>query len=78
MKPCFGAIYPDVSGGMLNGERAGKVFKVRVNCSGMARQVPQLDFDLSAWQECQSCDQYRSCFDLSNAKLAMQRAVRAM
>jgi hypothetical protein len=75
MKQCFGKIYPDLARLEANKVIAGKVFKVRINLTGMMRQLPQLELDLAEWEDCQRCEQYRSCYDLSNGKILMQRAI---
>ena len=76
MKQCFGVIYPDLSSIQLNKTLAGKVFKVRFNSLGVVPQAPSIECDIAKWEECQNCEHYQSCLDLSNAKLAMQQAVR--
>jgi hypothetical protein len=76
MKQCFGAIYPDLSSVGLNKTLAGRVFKVRYNSFGVMPQAPTIECDMARWEECQDCELYRSCFDLSNAKLAIHQAVR--
>jgi sulfatase maturation enzyme AslB (radical SAM superfamily) len=75
MKECFGKIYPDLSRVEYNKVLAGKVFKVRINCTGLMPQSRQLECELKEWEECQSCEHYRSCYDLSNSKLFMQQAM---
>lgn len=75
MKECFGKIYPNLSKVKLNEVLAGKVFSVRIASQGMMRKPPQFEADLAAWEECQRCDDYHSCFDFSNGKLAMRQAV---
>jgi hypothetical protein len=75
MKACFGKIYPDLSRIEFNKEIAGKVFHLRIGSQGMMHQFPQLKPDLTEWEDCQHCESYRSCFDLSNAKLAIQQVV---
>jgi sulfatase maturation enzyme AslB (radical SAM superfamily) len=78
MKSCFGNLYPDLSRVRYNQNLAGKVFRLRINSLGVAHQKPQLEIDFAAWEDCQHCDSYRSCYDLSNAKLAMQRAMMSL
>ena len=75
MKECFGEIYPDLSRLEFNQPPVGKVFRVRLGLPGMASPKPQFEVDLAAWEQCQGCEEYQSCFDLSNAKLAMRQAV---
>jgi len=73
MRECFGKIYPDLSRVQYNTEMAGKVFRLRINSFGLMHQAPQLEADLEEWADCQTCDVFRSCFDFSNARLAMQQ-----
>jgi hypothetical protein len=75
MTECFGNIYPDLTRVEYNQEIAGKVFSVRINSHGLVHERPLLKADLKAWEDCQECELYHSCFDLSNAKLAMRQAV---
>jgi len=75
MRECFGTIYPDLSRIELNKDLAGKVFRLRIDSQGMMRRPPRFEADLEAWEDCQRCEVYQSCFDLSNGKLAMRQAV---
>jgi hypothetical protein len=76
MKKCFGELYPDLSRVEVNKDLVGKVFRVRFVSQGMMRQPPQLNADLVEWEECRECVEYESCYDFSNAKLAMHQALR--
>jgi hypothetical protein len=78
MKECFGKIYPDLSVVDYNKVLAGKVFKIRVNCTGLMPQSRRLQCDLNEWEDCQACEHYQSCYDLSNSKLLMQRAMASI
>ncbi len=75
MRECFGRIYPDLTSVEYNKEIAGKVFSVRINSHGLVHGRPQLKANLKAWEDCQECEVYHSCLDLSNAKLALREAV---
>lgn len=77
MKECFGTIYPDLSKLEINENLAGKVFLLRITSHGTMNQAPHIEADLMEWDNCQHCESYRSCFDFSNAKLAMRLAVVA-
>jgi hypothetical protein len=78
MKECYGNIYPDLA--RLHAERVvrGKVFKILSDTLGMVRANPRLEIDHAAWEECQRCPHYQSCYDFSNAKLAMQKVVSSL
>lgn len=75
MTECFGNIYPDLTRFEYNKEVVGKVFSVRINSHGLVHERPRLTADLRAWEDCQECELYKSCFDFSNAKLAMQHVL---
>ena len=75
MTECFGSIYPELTRVVYNKEIAGKVFSIRINSHGLVHERPRLKADMKAWEECQKCELYQSCFDFSNAKLAMRQAL---
>jgi hypothetical protein len=74
MRKCFGTIYPDLSRVEANKNLGGKVFRMRITSQGMMHQAPQFEADLAAWEDCQRCEFYRSCFDFSTGKLALRQA----
>ena len=75
MKACFGTIYPDLARFQFNHELSGKVFRLRIDTLGTGHRDPHLDIEMKEWEDCQGCEVYRSCYDFSNAKLAMQREI---
>lgn len=75
MMECFGNIYPDLTRVAYNKEIVGKVFSVRINSHGIVHERPRLKADMKAWEDCQKCGLYKSCFDFSTAKLAMRQAL---
>jgi hypothetical protein len=78
MKDCFGTIYPDFDQFRFGQEMAGKVFRVKINTLGPGHRDRQLHVDLPQWQDCQQCEEFRSCYDFSGAKLAVQQAISAI
>lgn len=75
MKSCFGTIYPDSSRVELNTELQGKVFRLRIDSLGLTHGRPILTADMDQWADCQKCEDYHSCYDFSNAKLAMNQVM---
>jgi hypothetical protein len=75
MRDCFGSIYPDLTNIEYNKDMAGTVFSVHIGSFGLAHQAPRLKADMKAWEDCQQCELYQSCFDFSNAKLAMRQTL---
>lgn len=78
MKDCFGTIYPDLAQFRFGKELPGKVFRLKIDTLGPGHRDRQLQVDMEQWQQCQSCELFRSCYDLSTAKLMMQRAAAAL
>jgi hypothetical protein len=75
MTECFGNIYPDLARVEYNKDIAGKVFSVRINSHGLVHERPRLKTDIKAWEDCQKCELYKSCFDFSTAKLVMRQVL---
>lgn len=73
MKDCFGTIYPDLSQIQFGREIAGKVFRLKIDTVGPFHRERQLEIDVRAWEDCQKCEMYRSCYDFSTGKLLMQQ-----
>ncbi len=76
MKSCFGTIFPDLEQLHFGKPVEGSVFKISLNSRGPGHRDRKLDIDLSAWQDCQQCADFRNCYDFSTAKLEMQRVLR--
>lgn len=75
MSDCFGNIYPDLTRVEYNKEIAGKVFSVSINSHGLVHERPRLKADMEAWEDCQKCERYQSCYDFSNARFALRQAL---
>jgi hypothetical protein len=78
MKDCYGTIFPDLSQFQFGKELAGKVFKMKIDTLGPFHRDRYLDADLPQWLACQHCEEFRGCFDLSMAKLAILQAASAI
>lgn len=78
MKECFGTIYPDMTDYQFGKEAAGKVFFVKVDTKSGGQRDRELRVSLAEWEKCQSCESFRSCYDFSNAKLAMQQVAASI
>jgi hypothetical protein len=76
MKDCFGKIFPDLEQIEFGRPVAGRVFQILVRSRGPCHRERSLQVDASAWKECEKCDDFRSCYDFSTAKLNMQRVIR--
>ena len=75
MKDCFGKLYPDLEQLEFGASIRGKVFRVTVTTLGPGHRDRKLEFDMPEWENCQRCEDFRNCLDLSNAKLNLQQAL---
>lgn len=73
MKECFGTIYPDITQIQFGKEMVGRVFRLRIDTVGPFQRDRSLETDVQAWEQCQQCELYRSCYDFSTGKLLMQQ-----
>ena len=76
MKSCFGAIYPDLEELRLGKPAASKVFMVLIDSCGANHRDRKMVANMEAWEECQHCEEFKSCFGFSTAKLELQRSLR--
>lgn len=74
---CFGTIFPDLNHLEANKTIRGRVFSITVRGSGIGTQGREITADEDAWEECGRCRSYRSCYDLSMGRLALEQALLA-
>ena len=74
-KPCLGRIFPDLAQLEYNFPLKSQVFTVLLESSGLFAQRRTLQVDEAAWEMCQQCPEYRSCYDLSLAHFLLARAI---
>ena len=73
---CFGSIFPDLSNFEFNSLNNGKVFSFFIKSEGIGVQEKRVDIRYDEWGKCRQCSHYDSCYDFSNAKLAILSAVK--
>jgi hypothetical protein len=66
---------PDFELLQYNKPTDGKAFRVFVENIGAGRQRREQEVKLEGWDECAGCADYRTCYDLSMAKLALHRVL---
>ena len=72
---CYGAMFPDFTRLKRKKKLEGKAFTALVVSSGMGPQGRSLEVKPEAWGRCVECPDYRTCYDLSLAKLEMNDAL---
>ena len=68
---CYGKMFPDFTRLKRKERLEGQVFAALVTGSGTAAQGRSLEVKREAWEKCVACPDYRTCYDLSLAKLEM-------
>jgi len=68
---CYGAMFPDFTRLKLKERLEGQAFAAMVMSSGTGAQGRNLELKREAWENCVACPNYRTCYDLSLAKLKM-------
>ena len=68
---CYGAMFPDFTRLKLKEKLEGQAFIAQVVSSGSGAQGRKLEVKQDAWEKCVGCPDYRTCYDLSLAKLLM-------
>jgi hypothetical protein len=75
-RQCYGNLFPDLSRIEPNTTNSGVVFGCRLSSLGSGAQpAAEIFVDDKMWERCTECSHFRSCFDLSMAKLAFTHAI---
>ena len=73
---CYGTMFPDLSRLKPKERLEGQAFTARVVGSGTRPYRRSLGVKVEAWEACVACPDYRTCFDLSLAKLELNDVLR--
>lgn len=76
-KDCYGTMFPDLSRLDLNKPLAGKALQALVESHGIGVSSRQVAVRRDGRDECTAYENYRDCYDLSVAKLALAMALEA-
>ena len=68
---CYGTLFPDFTRLKYKQKLEGQAFTLLVVSSGTGAQGRSLEVKTEAWEKCVMCPDYRTCYDLSLAKLLM-------
>jgi len=68
---CYGTMFPDFTRLKRKEKQEGQAFTALVVSSGISAQGRSLEVKREAWGRCIVCPEYRTCYDLSRAKLEM-------
>ena len=68
---CYGRMFPDFTRLKRKERLEGQAFAAVVMSSGTGAQGRNLELKREAWENCVACPDYRTCYDLSLARLEM-------
>ena len=68
---CYGMMFPDFTRLERNKALSSPAFTALVEGYGVGVQGRKLEVKAEGWEKCVACADYRTCYDLSLAKLAM-------
>jgi len=66
---CYGKMFPDFTRLKRKERLEGQAFAALVTGSGTGAQGRSLEVKREAWEKCVACPDYRTCYDLSLARL---------
>ena len=72
---CYGTMFPDFTRLKRKEKLEGQAFTALVVSSGTGAQGRSLEVKPEAWGKCVACPDYRTCYDLSLAKLEMNNVL---
>ena len=71
-RDCYGEMFPDFTRLEKNRPLSSAAFTALVESHGVGVQGRNLEVKLEGWEKCVACPDYRTCYDLSLAKLLMK------
>lgn len=72
---CYGKMMPDFGRLKFNEWMEGKAFRVLVEKIGIGTRRRQREFKAETWDAFLECPEFRSCYDLAMAQLALHAAL---
>ena len=76
-RDCVGEMFPDLDTLVRNREAAGRAFTVWLESRGIGVSARRVKVNRAGWEQCRACGNYRDCYDLGMAKLALGTALHA-
>jgi hypothetical protein len=73
---CYGNMFPDLLRLGANVPLLGHVMSVKVTRLGIGVHDREVELHRDEWEKCIQCDDYRTCYDLSVAKVSVRAALR--
>ena len=70
-RECYGKLFPDFEHLNYNRPTEGKAFRVFAENIGAGTQRRELTVKTAEWDECVECPEFRNCYDLSMATIAL-------
>jgi len=74
-KACYGTMFHDTLHFKTNKEMKGKVFSFELDAVGLGRSDRLVEADISEWDDCLDCPEFKHCYKFCMAKLALGAAI---
>ncbi len=68
---CYGKMFVDFTKLKYKEPLEGQAFTALIRSPGIGGQGRTLEVKAEAWEQCLACPEYRTCYDLSLAKMHM-------
>ena len=75
LRACYGKLFPDFTRLKRGEQQEGQAFSAVIPGTGTGAQGRNLVVKAEAWLECSECPDYRSCYELSVAKMLMNEVL---
>ncbi len=75
LRNCYGKLFPDFARLKRGEQQDGQAFSAVITGCGTGAQVRNLAVKTEAWLKCSECPDYRSCYELSVAKMLMNQVL---
>ena len=77
LRDCYGKLFPDFTRLKRGEQQDGQAFSAVITGAGTGAHGRNLDVKTEARLKCSECPDYRSCYELSVAKMLMNQVLRS-
>ncbi len=75
LRDCYGKLFPDFARLKRGEQQDGQAFSAVITGCGTGSHGRNLAIKTEAWLKCSECPDYRSCYELSFAKMLMNQVL---
>ena len=75
LRDCYGNLFPDFTRLKRGEPQETQAFRALITGTGTGAQGRSLEVKTEGWLKCSECPDFRSCYDLSIAKMEMSQVL---